>query len=343
MRAAHLVSSFLFLGACNGAPAPQPVTAVTSPPPPAPATTTSAAPALPPPPAACLPRSAAGIARLGVKDKAIHVCYERAEERAGRDYACIAFDTESRTSSIVPAGTEPPEAPPAPSAYSVETTAQAITVCKSGTKDCATVRPGYRAPNAADKKELTAAVSPDGSKVIVLFGESVGKGPMRVYADTFDVKTSARLSRVPLSGGLGKTWRLFDDPTNVWAVSWPGRWAVATDGSCCGPGAATVLFDPKSGNVKLLHHYQGSLVRVSASAHIALDRKALYFVDVDAGTISGSVSIPGDIESDPEQRIAEIAMVGDEPWVVQAHPPAVTRVDMKRNKLDDGALLPLCR
>ena len=135
------------------------------------------------------------IAHLEAKGNELLVCYGE-DQREG----CLGVDVETRAVSSAqpppPVEESAPRIDPAP--YTVETTSSTIKVCKSGTSDCATVKPGYKTPNVIEKKELVAG----GSARLAQYGfvvKDVNPGGRK------DARLVLYYDRIPSLFGL-KTW-----------------------------------------------------------------------------------------------------------------------------------------
>jgi hypothetical protein len=332
-----------FLAACNSAPPPPPAAAPTPPATVPPPTPSASAPPASGPEAACLPRitqhHALATVTLRRGSATVEACYALADQPGG-DSACLAVDVETRDVRTVSSHVRPPAL--TQPKFSVEPVGNDLRVCPQASTSCATVKLGYKAPLWAGNPGPVATVNEDGTRAIVIVGERVGKDGLKVYADTFEVKTSQRVSRVPLTGALGKDTAIFQDPTNIWGIRWPGKWAVAIDSVSAGPGAGHVLFNPQGGNVRFLHGYQGSFVRAVGDTFVSIDKKTLSLVDVSTGTVGAGMKLPGEGIDDPESEVASTIVVGDQPYVIVANPPAILRVDLGKKALVDEWKLPLC-
>lgn len=366
LRACHLALgslSILACGACGGSePPPKAAPAASSASVSAAASSSapssSAADTAPAPAPLCLPKAIEKhpLAHVEVVGDQALVCYSP-EERVseGQTYPCLKVDTKA-TRVIAASSWKAPTAEKAPAAaepFSLTSTDKEIKVCKTGGKDCWTIKPGYAKPKLSEgeKSGLIAAVSDDGTKVFAIDGEiPKGKNPslttsLVVYGDTFDVKTGKRLAHVNLTS-TEKAPHVLSDQSDTWSATWIGERVLVSGYRCCGPAGAKELLDPKTGSTLLLGDPQLFEAVDGNTWLLANEGSAdqLSVVDVATGKVTAKLSLPNrPLEDGPEQyAIDAIKLPGGGVLVSFANPPGVAVLDVAKPSLSTPLKLPIC-
>ncbi|MGZ3418622.1 MAG: hypothetical protein ACXVEE_12190 [Polyangiales bacterium] len=356
MRRALLLIVFVGCGSPQTAPPapapPAPTGEMPKAPPPtgAPATVSTIAPAPAPTASAkppgeklvCIPKSAAPfpLAHVALEGKEVVACYRLdMHEVAGTGYPCIKVDPRAKTFATAPSWF-PGTPVPSTKAWTVKTTEKEVTVCKSGTNDCKTVKPGFTQPKGVGNADslLVADVSPDGSKLFVIEVTSA-KMPVSTFGDTFDVATGKRTSRIPL--------KLLEDPSDYWQIAWVGKRVQVTTHRCCGPAGSSALVDPQSGassslgDPNMFVHVKGDKFLLgtenSTSTKVSI-------VSVDEGKILKDLTgLAAKGFDEPELNVLDAVVLPDgAAAVVHANPPGVALVDVDAMTMTPSLPIPVC-
>lgn len=376
----RLVSRFLALpaslvalgGGCTNDPPPSTPTPVASASTPSPTPTVAPSASAPATPKVCLPaRTGEGsVVRVAAAGKRAIACYldksltPESYAAPGQSHPCVSIDPESGEVATEAPYKVPDDAIASPSGVLVEVDDGAVKVCPGGDKaKCKTITiPGQAkkvvkkpAPKkgkgkkaapppvpASDEPTLAAFADPTGSKVFVFVPGKDKKGFV-LHGDLFDVATGKRLSHTLLTTAVAGTTAVpFADPTNNWSGYFVEDRLVLSDTVCCGPGAASWLFDPAKGKLAFLHGYNGGLSQDPTSkVWLAVHGKSISAVDLTAMTVSPIATAPGDV-LDPESNSGEWLSVGGKVLFFYANAPGYLVVDPVAKKASAPHPLPLC-
>jgi hypothetical protein len=290
----------------------------------------------------CIPKSASPfpIAHVSVEGKEVIACYLLSEhEVAGTGYPCIKVDPRARTFATAPSWFPGQSAEPSNKAYTTKTTDKEITVCKSGTSDCKTVKPGFAQPKGVGSadSQLVADASPDGSKVFVVEVASA-KAPVSAFGTTFDVASGKKTTRVPLP--------MLKDPSDYWQVSWVGKRVQVSTHRCCGPDGSSALVDPNSGasfslgdpNMFVKVKNDKFLLGTESTAGTKIS-----IVSVDEGKILKELGGLSKGFDEPELNVLDGVVLPDgAAVVVHANPPGVALVDVDAMTMSPSVPIPVC-
>lgn len=328
--------------------------------------------------AACVPsaRSQEPFTHVEVGRDAMIVCVGGA---GAAPVPCLSVDPrnariEAAPSWAPPAGTptDAAAAPPSPAkrqaAFTVSSTATEISVCKAGTTECRTVKPGsaalpgvgwgedYKAA-ATEKlasttftRKFHAAANDDGSKLFVLVPELAKKGSAaalsswKVYGDTFDVATGKRLSHAALMGD-GGTSSAVADLGAAWQLTWLGErvWLAGFDAH--GPTAAQEFLDPAAGTTLSLGDpsflVQAGDVWLLGTASPSGD--VVKIVEPKSLSNLAKYALPGHAAASPARYVLQATPRNDGTvWVAFANPPGAIVIDAAKHAASAPALLPIC-
>jgi hypothetical protein len=296
-------------------------------------------------PEACLPKTTAKAALVDLSVSGDHAlaCYED-----------TCADVDLRSAKLVRTQKwnhvdAPVAAPPTPSFTT--TTSNSVTVCKRDAPKapCTTiqVRPSLDAGHGGtERTDVIAALSDDGARLFV-FAPEVASGADRkfttswtTYGDTYDVKTRKRVFHQRLTTPQD---RIFSDYSNMWSASWVGDNLLLGDYVCCGPGGASMLFDPEHGTIERVHGYGGSFTHVSGSIYAVIDQKTLAFVDAATlRDVGAPIAAPGK-PVDSSESASALVQVGSSAIVfAYANPPGVIVIDAASQTRSAEVTLPLC-
>jgi hypothetical protein len=293
--------------------------------------------------------------------------------------SCLAVDprnakVDAAPSWAPPAGTaaDAGAAPPSPAnrraTYTVASTATELSVCKTGTAECRTVKPGYAAlpgvgwgedyktaatektPSPGFTRKFHAAASDDGTKVFVLAPEVAKKGnaatlsSWKVYGDTFDVATGKRLSHAALMGD-GGTSSAIADPGTAWQLTWLGERVWLAGFEAHGAAAAQEFLDPAAGTTLSLGDpsflVQAGDVWLIGTASAAGD--IVKIVEPKSLSNLAKFSVPGHAAAAPARYVLQAAPRNDGTvWVAFANPPGTIVIDAAKHAASAPAFLPIC-
>ncbi len=316
-------------------------------------------------------RGAQPLARVELVGDELLVCVGSKGEPTAE---CLSIDPRSAKVSGAPAwaraavGALPSAASPEGkrTPYEVKATANDLAICKLGSAECTTLKPGYAALpgvgwgedfNAAQAakagstttytRKLVAAANDDGTKVFVLAAEATKKGAATtwsVFGDTFEVANSRRIAHVLLSSSAGSSSAIADLGAR-WHVAWVGDrlWLAGTDPRS---GASTQEFlDPNAGTTLELGH--PSFLLSVGDAWLVGTQKSGYglvkIVEPRSLANLGKYPLPNQPTSIGDGLPAYAVARGDgTAWVAFANPPGVMVVDVAKHAASSPVMLPIC-
>jgi hypothetical protein len=310
----------------------------------APSTSASA----PPPERNCLPVAASGgVAHFEATPTELTVCY-LVDDTYPAVAPCLRVALDTGAISAAPAYLPPTDEPPppvvSPSPFTLTTTGNTVTVCKTGSTDCKTIKAGG---TPLQEDSMVAALNDDGSRVFVIVADLLPGQPedllmsWRMYGDVYDTKTAKRTSRTLLTNIFGKEMLVFADKSNSHHAYWVGSNVVLGDHSCCGPGGVTFLLDPAAHKAMFLHPFQGSEMPIDGKTWLVFNGNRGSVVAMDKMKELSTFVVPGAL-GDPDQVEALAARAGSTFVIPYAAPPGWMTFDPTTHATGAPHPLPIC-